>query len=470
MRFASSPAAVDTASPQAVAAPRLFVLNGRNLAAPFFLVSSLFLVWGFCNGMIDVMDKHFQEDLHLSLAQSAWIQFAHYLGYFLMALPAGALAQRLGYKGGIIAGLLLVAAGGLWFLAAVRIAAFWSFLLGVMVIASGLTFLETVSNPYSSLLGHPRYAAVRTNLAQSFNGVGWILGPIAGSLFFYSVDEQGRSTGSNLLYVPYVGVAVVVLLLALVFCFAPVPEVSQGERASRGDLDEASPADALHVSLWRQPHFVVGVIAQFVYVAAQAGVFAFFINYMTADAPAVPQSWAAALSAAARARPMLGGWLSGWLSSAPAGAFLISNKGAANLASVAFVLFLLGRISGAFLLRRFAAHQVLLVYALAAVVFGLLVVGKLGWLSVVCVFLLYFCMSIMFPTIFALGIHGLGSDTKRASAWLIMAIIGGALVPKVMGAIADRRGVSASFVVPIVCFALIAWYAVRWPRYIRVAR
>src|SRR6185295_12357279 len=177
----------------------------------FWLVSSLFLLWGFCNGMIDVMDKHFQESLHLTLAQSAWVQFAHYLGYFLMALPAGLLAQRLGYRGGIIAGLLIVAVGGFWFLPASKIAAFWAFLLGVCVIASGLTFLETVANPYTTVLGDPKYAAARINLAQSCNGIGWVLGPIAGGVFFYS------GSGAETLHVPYVGVAIVVLVLAVVF-------------------------------------------------------------------------------------------------------------------------------------------------------------------------------------------------------------------------------------------------------------
>jgi FHS family L-fucose permease-like MFS transporter len=147
----------------------------------FTLVSSLFLLWGFCNGMIDVMDKHFQEELHLSLSHG---QCPHWMGYFLMALPAGWLATRLGYKGGIIAGLLLVAVGGFWFIPATKIAAFWAFLLGVCVVASGLTFLETVANPYTTVLGPQRYAATRINLAQSCNGVGWILGPIAGGLFF----------------------------------------------------------------------------------------------------------------------------------------------------------------------------------------------------------------------------------------------------------------------------------------------
>ncbi len=161
--------------------------DGKSLLLPFVLVSSLFLLWGLCNGMIDVMDKHFQTELGLSKAQSAWVQFAHYLGYFLMAIPAGWLATRLGYKGGIIAGLLMVAVGGFWFIPATHInelaqagrvsaaTAFVGYLTGVCVIAAGLTFLETIANPYATVLGPSRYAATRINLAQSCNGIGWIL-------------------------------------------------------------------------------------------------------------------------------------------------------------------------------------------------------------------------------------------------------------------------------------------------------
>src|SRR6266481_4150037 len=204
----------------------MFVLeDGRKVAFTFFLLVFLFALWGFCNGMIDVMDKHFQEELHLNLAQSAWVQFAHYLGYFLMAIPAGWLAIRLGYKGGIIAGLLMVAVGGLWFIPATHIASFWAFLVGVCFIASGLTFLETIANPYTTVLGDPQYGATRINLAQSCNGVGWIFGPIAGSMFFYSTNAAGQSTGAQTLYIPYAGVAVVVLFLAVVFFFANVPDI-----------------------------------------------------------------------------------------------------------------------------------------------------------------------------------------------------------------------------------------------------
>src|SRR4030088_2556793 len=185
---------MDTATkPRATGAARIdprtarrgvFVIgDGRNVAFTFFLLVFLVALWGFFSGMIDVMDKHFQEELHLNLAQSAWVQFAHYLGYFLMALPAGWLGTKLGYKGGIITGLLMVAVGGFWFIPATQIASFWAFLLGVCVIAAGLTFRETIANPYTTVLGPLEYSATRINLAQSCNGTGLVFGPLVGAKF-----------------------------------------------------------------------------------------------------------------------------------------------------------------------------------------------------------------------------------------------------------------------------------------------
>jgi FHS family L-fucose permease-like MFS transporter len=412
-------------------------------------VSTLFLLWGFCNGMIDVMDKHFQDELDLSLAQSAWVQFAHYLGYFLMALPAGWLATRLGYKGGIIAGLLLVAAGGFWFIPATQIAAFWAFLLGVCVIASGLTFLETIANPYTTVLGPKHFAATRINLAQSMNGIGWLLGPIAGSAFFYSTNAAGEKTGAETLWIPYAAVGGVVVLLAIVFCFAPMPDIKTEDEYH---ADEGTAA-AAH-SIWTHPHFVLAVAAQFLYVAAQAGIFSFFINYMTSQVPAISPSWESP-------------WLRSVTATAPDGTIHISDAGAARLASLGFACFLVGRFTGAAMLKRFAAHRVLGLYGLLNVLACGVVFLKLGWVSVACVFLSYFFMSIMFPTIFALGIHGLGARAKRASAYLVMAIMGGAIVPKIMGAVGDHYGMSRAFIVPLLCFVFVAFYGFNWARFAR---
>jgi len=425
----------------------MFVLaDGRNVTVTFILVSSLFLLWGFCNGMIDVMDKHFQSELHLTLAQSAWVQFAHYLGYFLMALPAGWLATKLGYRGGIITGLLMVAAGGFWFIPATSIASFWAFLVGVCVIASGLTFLETIANPYTTVLGTERYAATRINLAQSCNGIGWILGPIAGAAFFYGKDASGNSTGAQTLWIPYAAVGVVVLLLAVVFFFAPVPDVKMEDDYH---LDDGA-ADVSH-SIWSHPHFTMAVAAQFLYVAAQAGIFSFFINYMTSQTPPIPESLRA-------------GALANWFEPGTGGAVRFTDSGAATLASLGFVCFLTGRFTGAAILRVFAAHRVLGLYGVLNVLACLVVVLKLGWISVACVFLSYFFMSIMFPTIFALGIHGLGARAKKASAFIVMAIMGGALLPKVMGAVGDAYDMSRAFLVPLGCFAFVAFYGYAWPR------
>ena len=465
--------------------------DGRNHFVTFALVSSLFLLWGFCNGMIDVMDKHFQEELHLTLAQSAWVQFAHYLGYFLMALPAGWLAIKLGYRGGIIAGLLIVAAGGLWFIPATQIAQFWAFLLGVCLIAAGLTFLEAVANPYTTVLGDPDFAATRINLAQSCNGIGWILGPIAGAMFFYSTDASGKSTGSETLWMPYVGVAVVVLLLVLVFAKAPMPDLKSEEpRPVEGSgnvhanavhpgmaaillwlnlavlsLSMGMIASAIasifseHLflpvfagtavgvllvlsfamflrlkkmspeSIWSRPHFSGATLAQFFYVAAQSGIFAYFINYMTTQPP-VP----------------------------------VSNATASTLASLGFACFLAGRFIGAGVVKKFSAHTVLGIYAAVNVLLCACVMLRLGWASAVCVFLAYFFMSIMFPTIFALGISGLGDGAKKASSFIVMAIMGGAIMPKLMGHIADISNVSVSFVVPLFCFLCVAAYGFFWSK------
>jgi fucose permease len=562
----------------------LFVTDdGRNLVFTFILVSSLFLLWGVCNGMIDVMDKHFQTELSLSKAQSAWVQFAHYLGYFLMALPAGWAATRLGYKGGIIAGLLMVAAGGFWFLPATRInamaqagsvsptTAFIGYLAGVCAIAAGLTFLETIANPYTTVLGAKRYAATRINLAQSCNGVGWICGPIIGGVFFYSTDAAGRSTGSETLYIPYIIVGGVVLALAVVFYLAYIPDIKTEDDYH---LDDSTPNVSHHI--WTHPHFVLAVAAQFLYVAAQAGIFSFLINYMTEEVPAIPASWQAAttknwieiktrvtkhdirdLPALAdklqRKPDAVSAFLSSQLSDStlsalddykdsasnpnalltrlvqdlneivrrdpknrknqpmlydpqrfsgvvlrektrqllvqqPQGASLarlnrllledaypgvlayddgilgFSDQAASLLASVGFVCFLIGRFTGAGLLKSFSAHKTLGLYGVLNVIACLLVFLKLGWLSVGCVFLSYFFMSIMFPTIFALGIFGLGARAKKASAFIVMAIMGGAILPKVMGRVADLYDMSRGFIVPMVCFVFIAAYGFLWPK------
>jgi FHS family L-fucose permease-like MFS transporter len=394
------------------------------------------------------MDKHFQEELHLSLAQSAWVQFAHYLGYFLMALPAGWLATRLGYKGGIITGLMIVAVGGFWFIPATYIASFWAFLLGVCIIAAGLTFLETIANPYTTVLGPIEYAATRINLAQSCNGIGLLLGPIAGGIFFYSKNAAGKSTGAEQLWIPYAAIGAIVIVLAVIFYLAEVPEIKMEDDYH---LDDSTP-NVSH-SIWSHPHFVMAVVAQFLYVGAQAGIFSFFLNYMTSQTPPIP-AWLEAPTGPA----------SGWFEPQTNGELGFSNKAAANLASLGFLCFLVGRFTGTAILKKVTAHTLLGLYSAINVALCLVIFLKLGWASVVSVFLIYFFMSIMFPTIFALGIFGLGQGAKKASSFIVMAIMGGAVLPKLMGAAADKYDLSRGFIMPLLCFAVIAAYGFLWPR------
>ena len=197
--------------------------DGINYAVPFILVTSLFLLWGFCNGMIDILNKHFQDSLHINKEQSGLVQFANYLAYFLMAIPAGLIARKFGYKGGILVGLVLIAAGAFWFIPATNIGAYWAFLLGLFVIAAGMTCLETIANPYTTVLGPPESGATRINIAQTLNGVGWILGPIVGGHFVFSGGEGANANAG--LHIPYLGIAVFVSILLLVFIFSNIPDL-----------------------------------------------------------------------------------------------------------------------------------------------------------------------------------------------------------------------------------------------------
>ena len=443
--------------------------DGRNYLGTFALVTTLFFLWAFCNSMIDTMDKHFQDLLHLTRSQSAWVQFAHYLGYFLIALPAGWIAQKLGYRRGIIIGLLLVSLGGFWFIPATHIAQFWAFLLGVCIVAMGLTFLETIANPYTTVLGDKKFAASRINLAQSFNGLGWPLGPLVGGMFFYS--ESGSAEAANqTLYIPYLGIAIFVLIIAGLFMVVPLPELDTEDAFGSDAHAEAGIVSTK--SIWSHLHFPGAVIAQFFYVAAQAGIFSFFINYIVSDTPAVPECL--------RNSFLIGG-AKGIHVQADGLAFF-SDKGATGLLSAAFLFFVAGRFTGAWLLSMIRPHLLLGIYSVIGAVLCGVVLLKLGWISVAALFLTFFFLSVGFPTIFALGIWGLGKRAKIASAYIVMAIMGGAIMPKLMGWLSDRFGLvsgwygrvhesghpdqlmTPGFAMPLICFLVIALYAFNWTR------
>jgi FHS family L-fucose permease-like MFS transporter len=395
-----------------------FVYQGFLI--PFILVTSLFFLWGFAHGCIDVLNKHFQELLSMSKAKSAFLQFVFYGGYFLMAVPAGLLMQKIGYKKGIIFGLLLFATGAFLMFPATFIQTFGSFLFCLFVIACGLTCLETAANPYTTVLGPPESGERRINFSQSFNGLGWIAGPLVGGLLIFSGSTRNENKFASIA-LPYMLIGTLVLIVAILFWRIKFPsvkeEAAEEEEVGSGKLKE----------LFKYPHFVMAVIAQFLYVAAQTGINSFFINYVTEEMPR------------------------------------ISNLQASQiLAFGGFGLFWLGRFSGStFFMRIVRPNRLLAFYALMNVITMGLVVAGLGLTSVVALFSTYFFMSVMFPTIFALGIKGLGPLTKKASSFLVMSIVGGALIPVIMGRIADVSSMALGFIVPLVCFAFIVFYGIR---------
>ena len=372
--------------------------DGRNYLVPFLLVTSLFFLWGFAHSILDVLNKFFQNEMHLTKTQSAFIQVVVYGGYFLMALPAGAVIRRWGYRAG------------------------------------GLTFLETSANPYVTVLGDAEASEQRINFSQSFNGLGWILGPLVGGWFLFSQDNSPN------IALPYAIIGLVVLLIGGVFCFVRLPEIKDtvspeevsghkdDPRDENRDLSTTTVESSSTLSeiriLSRKSAFVFGWIALFLYVAAQTGVNSFFINYAT-EHIAITDSMAATL-----------------------------------LSFGGMGLFMLGRLGGSWAMGRIRAERLLAILAIIATLATSAVVLAPGGLGFAALLVVYLCESIMFPTIFALALRGLGAHTKIASSLLIMSIVGGAVAPLLMGIVADGHSMALGFVVPLVCFVVIAAYAI----------
>lgn len=415
--------------------------NGRSYLMPFVFICSLFLLWGFAHGLLDVLDKHFQDTLHVTKAQSGFVQFSLYIGYLVMALPAGMFMKKYGYQRGIILGLVLFAIGAFLFYPAAKFAAFIPFLLALFVLACGLACLETAANPYSTVLGPQEGAARRINISQSFNGLGWILGPLIGGLFVFGTEAKEGAEKFDSLVTPYMIVGGIVVLVAIVFMVIKLPEIQERRETEK---EENPPMR----NLLRHPGFVVAVIAQFLYVAAQTGTNSFFINYVT---DAIPDL-----------RTPIGGMMQNM------GLFgeVFMPRNQEQAASLILAIggmgaFWIGRLTGSYLMKFFAPQRLLASYAIINTVLVFLVIIDAGWLSVIALFSTYFFMSVMFPTIFALGIAGLGSLTKKGSAFLVMAVAGGAFCPPIMGLIADNSTMATAFIIPLLCFAFIAWYAIK---------
>lgn len=398
--------------------PGLFrTADGKNYLWPFVLVTSLFFLWGLAHSILDVLNKHFQETMEgVGKTESALVQAVMYGGYFVMALPAGQIIKRYGYRAGVITGLLLYGIGALLFIPGGQLLSFPFFLFSLFVIGCGLTCLETSANPYVTVLGDAEGAARRINLSQSFNGLGWIVGPLIGGHFAFAV---GADKGS--IAIPYAIIGVVVLCVALVFAQVKLPEVQ---------ADGVAQTESAHAtdSLWQHRIFVYGLIALFLYVAAQTGINSFFINYVTEHAS-------------------------------------VSNVNASLLLGFGGMgLFMVGRMGGSWLMLRVRAERVLLYCAVGATLAMAVLLSGAGVAGVAAFMLCYLCESIMFPTIFALALKGVGQHTKRASSFLIMSIVGGAIAPVLMGLIADHASMAMAFIVPLCCFVVIAAYAARFAR------
>jgi MFS transporter, FHS family, L-fucose permease len=423
--------------------------NGKNYAVTFALVSTLFFLWGFCNGMIDVLNRHFQNSLNISKAASGFVQFANFIGYFCMAIPSGLLAKRFGYKGGILIGLTLIATGAIWFIPATWIGTFTAFLVGLFILAAGLAVLETIANPYTTVLGPAEMGATRINIAQTCNALGTLIGPlIAGSFILSSTGEANKSNST--LFIPYLMIAGLVAVLLVLFWMSDLPDI-QGEDESTvvATGGSASIGTKPLLSRW---HFTLAIGAQFFYVAAQIGVWAYFINYLRSpDMPNLPEWLAKDLP-------------SGWTFADPAGNWHVTDLGASKGFAGGILCFLVGRIIGSAILSVCSAHATLAAFGLINSLLMAVIIFHLGWLSVASLFLSCFFMSIMYPTIFALGIRGLGEWTKLGSSLIVMAIVGGAIMPLLMGKLADIFSMRTSFAVPLGCFVYVMLYAAFWPK------
>lgn len=386
----------------------------NNFLFPLVLVTSLFFLWGLAYGLLDVLNKHFQESLNITKTRSTLLQAAYFGAYFLIAFPAALFMNKYGYKKGIIAGLLLYATGAFLFYPAAQQSSFNFFLLSLFVLASGLACLETAANPYITVLGKPETSAFRLNLSQCFNGVGAFIGPIiAANLFFGSNNEKGNLDSVQFVYIV---IGLLVLLVAGMFLRTSLPEIKEEALVS----DKAQDLKPL----LKHSHFVNSVIAQFFYVAAQVGVAALFINYCT--------------EACAE----------------------IDTAKASYLLSISMLLFTAGRFAGTALMRKIAPNRLLMIYSLINILLCISVVWMKGWLSVYALMIIFFFESIMFPTIFALGVKDLGHHTKKGSSLIIMSIVGGALVPYVMGMLSEQATANA-YIVPLVCFVVVAWFGWR---------
>lgn len=400
----------------------------------FVLVTSLFFLWALLHNINPILIPHLKKACRLTDTESSLIDLFVYLAYFLVALPAGLFMHKYGYKKGIMFGLCLYAVGAMLVIPAATERSYVFFLFAFFIIASGATFLETVANPYIAVLGPKENSEQRLNFAQSFNGVGSFLAPILGGQFIlsgieYSQDALNKmpveqlnaylQTEANAVRIPYLIIAVIVILLIVLFAFTKIPEIKEDDSSIHGPVK-------FSIKVLRHSHTRWAVVAQFFYVGAQVGIGSFFIRYAH--------------------------FVNG-----------VNEKNAAFVwGSIAMVGFMVGRFMGTFLMRYIKAPNLLAIYAIINILLLAVAIFTTGEISLYAVVAVPFFMSIMFPTIFALGIKGLGEETKIAASFIVMAIIGGALAPVAMGLISDQtHSIQKAYIVPLICFAVVLYYSIK---------
>lgn len=406
----------------------------RTAILPLVLIVSLFFLWGMANNLNDILIKQFKKAFELSDFQAGLVQSAFYLGYFVFAIPAGMFMRRYSYKAAIILGLLLYAAGAFLFYPAAELHTYNLFLLALFVIASGLAFLETTANPLVTVLGPAEGAARRLNLAQAFNPLGSITGILIGQHFIFSGVEHSAAdlaamspaarqafyvAESSAVQTPYLVIGGVVVLWALLIALTRFPVTS-----SAGDEPAVAQRHGIIGRLLRKRRFVLAIVAQFFYVGAQVGIWSFLIRYIQDGLPGTPE------------------------------------KSAALYLTVSLVLFMVGRFVGTALLRYLPPSRLLGIFALINLALCSIAVASPHTVGVYALVASSFFMSVMFPTIFALGLEGLGDDERKlGSSLIVMAIIGGAILTALMGAVSDQAGIHWAMAVPAACFAMILWFA-----------
>ncbi len=404
----------------------------NNYLLPFILVTSLFFLWGISNNLTGILIPHLRKALQLTNTQSTFVDTAVYLAYFLTAIPAGLILNKFGYKKGIIAGLLVFSSGAFLFIPAANTRTFEIFLLGLFIIGCGLTILETAANPYATKLGDPEGATARLNLAQSFNGLAAFLAPMIGTLFILSGKEYSESELSLMLEVdkiayltseaasvklPYLILGVFLLLLAIIFMILKFPEFKEENNINTsGSIGQAL----------KQKHLVWAVITQFFYVGAQVCVTSFFVRMAISG----------------------GG---------------VDEKTAGYYLGVYGLLFMSGRFIGTIIMRYIPPAKLLAIYALLCILLSCVAIYADGKNVVLALGGLGFFMSIMFPTIFSLGIKDLNENTKPASSLIVMSIIGGAIFPVIMGKIIDNSGddIQKGYIVPLLCFFVVLYFGLK---------